>query len=170
MGGNHIRNLKNDFKELLSLNISYESIRKYIFCGWIHYIGVMMNQNSLDILAMTHNGLCQRVNSGYRLDIFDTIRNMPVAYQISIMNQMKLLKILLTKAYPLKYRKAIVTDSKQGYDEIMNELGFAHQHCIFHLYKNILEAMQSEINKTVKNYKQELKRKHPELSDYKIKK
>ena len=117
MGGNHIRNLKNDFKELLSLNISYESIRKYIFCGWIHYIGVMMNQNSLDILAMTHNGLCQRVNSGYRLDIFDTIRNMPVAYQISIMNQMKLLKILLTKAYPLKYRKAIITDSKQGYDE-----------------------------------------------------
>ena len=109
MGGNHIRNLKNDFKELLSLNISYESIRKYIFCGWIHYIGVMMNQNSLDILAMTHNGLCQRVNSGYRLDIFDTIRNMPVAYQISIMNQMKLLKILLTKAYPLKYRKVIVT-------------------------------------------------------------
>ena len=30
--------------------------------------------------------------------------------------------------------------------------------------------MQSEINKTIKNYKQELKRKHPELSDYKIKK
>ena len=58
MDGNHIRNLKNDFNELLSLNISYESIRKYIFCGWIHYIGVMMNQNSLDILTMTHNGLC----------------------------------------------------------------------------------------------------------------
>ena len=52
----------------------------------------------------------------------------------------------------------------------MNELGFVHQHCIFHLYKNILEAMQSEINKTVKNYKQKLKIKHPELSDYKIKK
>ena len=30
--------------------------------------------------------------------------------------------------------------------------------------------MQSEINKTVKNYKQKLKIKHPELSDYKIKK
>lgn len=33
MDGNHIRNLKNDFNELLSLNISYESIRKYIFFG-----------------------------------------------------------------------------------------------------------------------------------------
>ena len=52
----------------------------------------------------------------------------------------------------------------------MNELGFVHQHCIFHLYKNILEVMQSEINKTVENYKQELKIKHSELSDYKIKK
>ena len=30
--------------------------------------------------------------------------------------------------------------------------------------------MQSEINKTIKNYKQELKIKHPEFSDYKIKK
>ena len=30
--------------------------------------------------------------------------------------------------------------------------------------------MQFEINKTVKNYKLELKRKYPELSDYKIKK
>ena len=29
------------------------------------------------------------------------------------------------------------------------------------LYKNILEAMQSKINKTVKNYKQELKIKQP---------
>ena len=32
-GWKSLRNLKNDFKELLSLNISYESIRKYIFCG-----------------------------------------------------------------------------------------------------------------------------------------
>ena len=54
--------------------------------------------------------------------------------------------------------------------KIMNELGFVHQHCIFHLYKNILEAIQSEINKTIKNYKQKLKIKHPKLSDYKIKK
>ena len=43
---------------------------------------------------------------------------MPVAcHYIIIMNQIKLLKILLKKAYPLKYRKAIITDSKQGYDE-----------------------------------------------------
>ena len=95
---------------------------------------------------------------------------MPVACHISNNESNKTVKNFIKKSIPLKYRKAIVTDSKQGYDEIMNELGFAHQHCIFHLYKNILEAMQSEINKTVKNYKQELKRKHPELSDYKIKK
>ena len=52
----------------------------------------------------------------------------------------------------------------KDYDEIMNELGFVHQHCIFHLYKNILKTMQSEINKTIKNYKQELKIKHPKRS------
>lgn len=32
-GWKSLRNLKNDFNELLSLNISYESIRKYIFFG-----------------------------------------------------------------------------------------------------------------------------------------
>ncbi|WP_106787282.1 hypothetical protein [Methanobrevibacter oralis] len=57
MDGNHIRNLKNDFNELLSLNISYESIRKITYFLVIHYIGVMRNQNSQDILVMTHNGL-----------------------------------------------------------------------------------------------------------------
>ena len=46
MDGNHIRNLKNDFNELLSLNISYESIRKITYFLVIHYIGVMRNQNS----------------------------------------------------------------------------------------------------------------------------
>ena len=57
MDGNHIRNLKNDFNELLSLNISYESIRKITYFLVIHYIGVMRNQNFQDILVMTHNGL-----------------------------------------------------------------------------------------------------------------
>ena len=46
MDGNHIRNLKNDFNELLSLNISYESIRKITYFLVIHYTGVMRNQNS----------------------------------------------------------------------------------------------------------------------------
>ena len=36
MDGNHIRNLKNDFNELLSLNISYESIRKITYFLVIH--------------------------------------------------------------------------------------------------------------------------------------
>ena len=56
-GWKSLKNLKNDFNELLSLNISYESIRKITYFLVIHYTGVMRNQNSQDILAMTHNGL-----------------------------------------------------------------------------------------------------------------
>ena len=41
MGGNHIRNLKNDFNELLSLNNHlYESIRKITYFVVIHYIKI----------------------------------------------------------------------------------------------------------------------------------
>ena len=39
----------------------------------------------------------------------------------------KTVKNFIKKSIPLKYRKTIVTDSKKGYDEIMNELGFVHQ-------------------------------------------
>ena len=102
MDGNHIRNLKNDFNELLSLNISYESIRKITYFLVIHYTGVMRNQNSQDILAMTHNGLEQKVNGGYRLDIFDTIRNMPVACHISNNESNKTVKNFIKKSISIK--------------------------------------------------------------------
>ena len=78
----------------------------------------MRNQNSHGYFGYDAQWIKIEDKWWYRLDIFDTIRNMPVAcHYIIIMNQIKLLKILLKKAYPLKYRKAIITDSKQGYDE-----------------------------------------------------
>ncbi|WP_269801123.1 hypothetical protein [Methanobrevibacter oralis] len=43
------------------------------------------------------------------------------------MNQIESLKILLTKTYPLKYRKSNSNMiQNKDYDEIMNELGFVH--------------------------------------------
>ena len=122
----------------------------------------MRNHNSHGYFGYDAQWVMLKGKWWYRLDIFDTIKNMPVAYQISYNESNRIVKNFINKSIPLKYRKA---DSNmiqnKDYDEIMNELGFVHQHCIFHLYKNILEAMQSEINKTVKNYKQELKIKHP---------
>ncbi len=38
---------------------------------------------------------------------------------------------------PLKHRKAIITDLKEGYEQIMRKLGLTHQQCTFYLIKNI---------------------------------
>ena len=67
---------------------------------------------------------------------------------------------------PFKDRIAIVTDLKLEYDKIMEELGFVHQHCTFHLEKNIKNNMENKINKDMVNYRSELKNTHPEYSEY----
>lgn len=66
---------------------------------------------------------------------------------------------------PFKDRVAIVTDLKPEYDEIISELKFVHQHCTFHLEKNIKSNMEKEINKDMVNYRFELKNTHPEYSE-----
>ena len=69
---------------------------------------------------------------------------------------------------PYKDRTAIVTDLKPEYDEIMEELDFVHQHCTFHLEKNIKSHMERKINKDMNEYRFELKNTHPEYSDYEL--
>ena len=67
----------------ISLNISYESIRKITYFLVIHYIGVMRNQNSHGYFGYDAQWIRIEGKWWYRLDIFDTIRNMPVACHIS---------------------------------------------------------------------------------------
>ena len=104
-GWKSLRNLKNDFKELLSLNISYESIRKYIFCGdslyWCDEESELSGYFGYDAQWVMLKG-----KWWYRLDIFDTIRNTPVAYQISNNESNRIVKNFINKSIPLKYRKA----------------------------------------------------------------
>ena len=46
----------------------------------------------------------------------------------------------------------------------MDELGFVHQHCIFHLEKNIKSNIGKKINEDVADYRLELKNTHPEYT------
>ena len=70
-----------------------------------------------------------------------------------------------------KNRIAIVTDTKPGYDTVMNKLKFQrHQYCIFHFKKNLNKLIRTEIQKLKRKIIPELKEIYPIDSDKTIEK
>ena len=82
----------------------------------------------------------------------------------------KIVEDFIDISIPLKDRKAIITDSKEDYEPIMRKLGFAHQHCTFHLTKNIITNLKPKITEEIDKYKTELRKTYPQISESQIKK
>ena len=66
----------------------------------------MRNQNSHGYFGYDAQWIKIEDKWWYRLDIFDTIRNMPVACHISNNESNKTVKNFIKKSIPLKYRKS----------------------------------------------------------------
>lgn len=71
---------------------------------------------------------------------------------------------------PLKYCKAIITDLKEDYEQVIRKLTFAHQHSTFHLIKNITVNLKPKITEGIDKYKAKLRKNNPKISESKIKK
>lgn len=108
---------------------------------------------------MMPNGSEMKENGYNRLDIFDIINNIPVACLISKKETSKIIYDFIDISIPLKHRKAIITDLKEDYEQIMIKLGFAHQHCTFHLIKNMTTNLKPKINEELDKYETELRKK-----------
>ena len=100
----------------------------------------------------------------FRLELFDILNNIPVACQISKKESSKIIYDFINISLPLKDRKAIITDLKQEYDEIIKNLIFQHQHCIFHLIKNILTNLKPKISEELNKYEEKLRKNNPKFS------
>ena len=85
-------------------------------------------------------------------------------------NTKKIIYDFIDISIPLKNRKAIITDLKEGHEPIMKKLGFAHQHCTFHLIKNMTTNLKQKINEELDKYEAELRKTQPKISKNKIKK
>ena len=85
-------------------------------------------------------------------------------------NTKKIIYDFIDISIPLKNRKAIITDLKADYEPIMKKLGFAHQHCTFHLIKNMTTNLKQKINEELDKYEAELRKTQPKISKNKIKK
>ncbi len=159
-----LRNIKRLIKDWFNVNISHESIRKALLVeGEFYYF----NENVKLSGYYGYDEQWEKVSGKwiYYLVIFDLVNNVPVASTLSETLNEDLIKNFIDKSIPFKDRIAIVTDLKPEYDKIMEELGFIHQHCTFHLEKNIKSNMEKKINKDMINYRLELKNTVPELSD-----
>ena len=104
----------------------------------------------------------------YYYVIFDIINRIPVATYLTDSVTNKKIKDFINKSIPPKDRVAIITDLKPGYDKIMRELKFVHQHCTFHLLKRIWNKIFENIDDELAIYKSELKNSVEKLSDSKI--
>ena len=104
----------------------------------------------------------------YRLTLFDIINNIPVACLISEKETPKIIKNFIKTSIHPKDRKAIITDLKEDYNKIMKNLGFKHQHCTFHLIKNINTTLKPKITEELNKYGKEIRKNNPKISKTKI--
>lgn len=158
-----LRDIKRLIKDWMGIDISHETIRKELLIeGEFYYF------NDEVILSgyYGYDEQWEKVNGKwvYYLVIFDLVNNVPVAATLTEKIDIIIIKNFIDTSIPFKDRTAIVTDLKIEYDQIMSELGFVHQHCTFHLEKNIKTNMEKKINEDIADYRLELKNTHPEYS------
>ena len=159
-----LRGIKYLIEDWFGITISHETIRKALLVdGGFYYFNDEVKLSGY----YAYDEQWERVEGKwiYYLIIFDIVNNVPVASMLTKKLDTDIIKNFIKNSIPDKDRVAIITDLKPEYDSIMNELSFVHQHCTFHLEKNIKTKMKEEIRKDMINYRFELKNNHPEYSD-----
>lgn len=159
-----LRNIKRLIKDWFGIKVSHETIRKALLVeGEFYYFNDELKLSGY----YGYDEQWERVNGNwvYYLVLFDLVNNVPVASMLTEILNENVIENFIDMSIPFKDRVAIVTDLKPEYDKIMSKLGFIHQHCTFHLEKNIKSNMEKKINKNMTNYRFELKNTHPKYSD-----
>lgn len=159
-----LRGIKYLIEDWFGITISHETIRKALLVdGGFYYFNDEVKLSGY----YAYDEQWERVEGKwiYYLIIFDIVNNVPVASMLTKKLDTDIIKNFIKNSISDKDRVAIITDLKPEYDSIMNELSFVHQHCTFHLEKNIKTKMKEEIRKDMINYRFELKNNHPEYSD-----
>lgn len=81
----------------------------------------MKKSNSHDIMVMMPNGIRKEGKWIFRLELFDIINNMPVACLIFEKETLKIVEDFIDISITLKRRKAIITDLKEDYEQVMRK-------------------------------------------------
>ena len=162
-----LRHLKKLIKSTMGLDISHESIRKFLIeTDSLYYRDDSFKPSGY--YGFDSQWVKIEKVWRYRLALFDLVNNRPLAESIVDKEDKEVIKEFLVKTIAPKDRKAIVTDKGQGYESVMSELKFAHQLCTFHLEKNLWDLIIKESNKIGREYRKQLKKDNPKMSKSKL--
>lgn len=125
--------------------------------------GIKVSQQTIENWILEHKNQNKELNSrysgyyifdvewvkiqgqwNYRFTLFDSKQNTVIADDIYSKENSKNIKEFLDENTMNKNKIAITTDLDEKYKPIIESLGFKHQWCLFHAFKNF--------NKTIKNY------------------
>lgn len=164
-----LRNIVKIHKIFNNISISHETVRKsLILADNLLYVNSDLELSgyySYDVQWIS----VERVWF-YRHVLFDLVNKMPVAELLSDNEKDETVQKFIKENIPTHKRKAIVTDLKKSYDGIMDNLGFKHQKCIFHLRLNVNKKIKTYLSEIKQNYQRKYKKECSHASDYKAKK
>lgn len=131
---------------MIDFNISHESVRKALKkekgLYWLNEELELSGHYGYDSQWIRIEGKWI-----YRLELFYIINNMHVACLISKEETSKIIYDFIDISIPLKHHKAIITDLKEDYEQVMKKLKFSHQHCTFHPIKNMTTHFKPKNNR-----------------------
>jgi transposase-like protein len=145
---------------------SHQTIKNMIKKGEnkriINSIGIFSGYYSYDEEYLRLNG-----DKAYRLTLFDTIFNYPVAEEISFNLESKTIKSFIkdiTNDIPVE---CIITDHVPKYREILDSSNVNHQLCLFHFMQMVTRLKDDELKKIKGDEVEEeiIKRDCKELKD-----
>ena len=164
-----LRHVKKLIKLSMGVDISHESIRKFLKTKDSLYY---RDDNFKPSGYYGFDSQWVKINKkwNYRLVLFDLLNNRPLAEAIEEKENYNTIKNFINKSVSPKDRIAIVTDKGPEYEKIMDELKFDHQLCTFHLEKHLQGLVNKESNKIAKKYRAKLKKENPKFSKTKLNK
>jgi transposase-like protein len=163
-GYRSLRNASEDLLNFFGVKISHQTIH-----NWLQILAeTQKEENKIDYSGYySYDEQYVKIKGVwmYRLTLFDQILNIPVNDKIYPNKGYNTIKQFIqesTKNIPVV---VITTDHLREYKTIIDELGFIHQLCIFHLFKMIGDKLRLRLRskKVSENEKTKLKEYYEEI-------
>jgi transposase-like protein len=143
-GYRSLRKIVEDFQTFLGVSPSHQTIKNW---------QTIDAENRITNISPVYSGYyCYdeqyiRINGirKYRLTLYDTLLNIPVAEEIVSKRSTEAIKRFIEESTDNKPLITITTDHFRRYKRIMDKLGIKHQLCIFHLFQMIGRAVYKKL-------------------------
>jgi len=150
-----LRNVAYKVKKDTGISVSHQTIENWVLKHQYENKDLLNRYSGYYIFDVEWVKIKGKWN--YRFTLFDSKQNTVVADEIFSEENSKNIKKFLKESTFNKEKIAITTDLDKKYKPIIEKLGFKHQWCLFHAFKNINKIVNDYINKITYLKKKKLK-------------